>query len=198
MESVRIVNWTLSDGRPAVATITVTREMIDDIAYADGWNINLGKKKYESMDIKATISGKCMDRTSRVPTIISEDTFSADFTRKMKAAGVYARLTSSVYIKEDVYNQVMAAIEEATREAEQDPEYAKVVAEEKRIEEAIQNEKREKEENVFRTARETGEKQVLNQWLADCNDPKEECSTDICTIWAMPDGTKITTRTHTW
>jgi hypothetical protein len=57
---------------------------------------------------------------------------------------------------------------------------------------------REKEENVFRTARETGEKQVLNQWLADCNDPKEECSTDICTIWAMPDGTKITTRTHTW
>ena len=51
---------------------------------------------------------------------------------------------------------------------------------------------------IFETAKETGKKQVLKSWMEECNDPKEECSTDSVTLWAMPDGSKKTTRTHTW
>jgi hypothetical protein len=47
-------------------------------------------------------------------------------------------------------------------------------------------------------ARETGKPVELESWTEDCNDPREECSTDICRRLAMPDGTTKTTRTHTY
>lgn len=52
--------------------------------------------------------------------------------------------------------------------------------------------------NLFEIARKTGEKQLISKWLENCNDPKEECNTDICCKWAMPDGTITYTRNHTW
>jgi hypothetical protein len=66
-----------------------------------------------------------------------------------------------------------------------------------------QQEKIEQTENeritaIFEKAKQTGEKQYLNHYTADCNDQNEDCSTDIVTIWAMPDGTKTITRQHTW
>ena len=51
---------------------------------------------------------------------------------------------------------------------------------------------------IFETAKATGKKQALKSWMEDCNDPREECSTDSVTLWAMPNGTTKTTRQHTW
>ena len=51
---------------------------------------------------------------------------------------------------------------------------------------------------IFATAKETGKKQYINHYMADCNDPREECSTDVVTVYAMPDGTTKTERQHTW
>lgn len=67
---------------------------------------------------------------------------------------------------------------------------------------AEENKAKEEEQsrinNLFEIARKTGEKQLINKWLEDCNDPREECNTDICCEWAMPDGTRQYTRNHTW
>jgi len=52
--------------------------------------------------------------------------------------------------------------------------------------------------NLFELAKQTGEKQLISKWMENCNDPKEECSTDLCCLWAMPDGNKKVTRNHTW
>lgn len=43
----------------------------------------------------------------------------------------------------------------------------------------------------------TGEKQLLNKYMDECNDPNEECSTDSVSIYAMPDGTICESRQHT-
>jgi hypothetical protein len=51
---------------------------------------------------------------------------------------------------------------------------------------------------TIQQARETGKPVELESWTEDCNDPREECSTDICRRLAMPDGTTKTTRTHTY
>jgi predicted house-cleaning noncanonical NTP pyrophosphatase (MazG superfamily) len=56
----------------------------------------------------------------------------------------------------------------------------------------------EKIQEIFDTAKETGEQQEILRYLTDCNDPKEECSTDIVVEYAMPDGTKKIERNHTW
>lgn len=75
---------------------------------------------------------------------------------------------------------------------------------EKKAQEAEQK-KREKEraekervEAIFAKARETGEKQVIEQYSVPCNDPEEDCDIDIITVYAMPDGTRKTERHHTW
>ncbi len=53
-------------------------------------------------------------------------------------------------------------------------------------------------ENIFKQAKETGKKVEIEHFAVDCNDPHEDCSTDIITVWAMPDGTKTESRNHTW
>lgn len=56
----------------------------------------------------------------------------------------------------------------------------------------------ERVNRLFKLAKETGEKQLINKWTEDCNNKHLECNLDICCLWAMPDGTEETTRTHTY
>ena len=55
-----------------------------------------------------------------------------------------------------------------------------------------------KRELAFIKAKESGNPQVLKTWMADCNDPDEQCSLDHVTLFAMPDGTTKQNRMHTW
>jgi hypothetical protein len=50
----------------------------------------------------------------------------------------------------------------------------------------------------FAEAKQTSKKIFIRSWMADCNDPQEECSTDVVSEWAMPDGTTQISRQHTW
>lgn len=58
--------------------------------------------------------------------------------------------------------------------------------------------KEAKETPIFKKARETGEPQIIESYPVECEDPREECDTDIVTIYAMPDGTTKRTQNHTW
>lgn len=58
--------------------------------------------------------------------------------------------------------------------------------------------KDEKETPIFQKAKETGEPQILESYSIECEDPLEECDTDIVTVYAMPDGTTQRTQNHTW
>lgn len=61
-----------------------------------------------------------------------------------------------------------------------------------------QNAEKAKREAVFANARESGTKQVLTSYMVDCDDPKEECSFDTVTVYAMPDGSTSTSRIHNY
>lgn len=50
----------------------------------------------------------------------------------------------------------------------------------------------------YQQARETGEPVAIQRYTAECNDPGEECSLDIVTVYAMPDGSAKEVRRHTW
>lgn len=47
-------------------------------------------------------------------------------------------------------------------------------------------------------AKRTGKPVEIRSWTAECNDPHEQCSLDIITEYAMPNGTTKTERQHTW
>jgi len=152
MKVDRIIKWTLGDGRKAEAHISVTREMQDDIAYADGWNLNLGKKPYESFKIEVFIDGKFFERTFQYPQIVSTDNyFGADFVAKVKSMGGYARLTDRIIIKESVYNDIINAITEATAEAEQDQEYKDYITAKAEAEKAARSAKEAREKELTET-----------------------------------------------
>lgn len=50
----------------------------------------------------------------------------------------------------------------------------------------------------FDEAQRTGEPVVLYHYADNCNDPREECSLDFVVVYAMPDGSTKTERSHTW
>jgi hypothetical protein len=72
--------------------------------------------------------------------------------------------------------------------------YDEIVAEK----DAIKAEKQNKEAEIFAKAKVTGEKQILESYSVECNDPYESCDVDNITIYAMPDGTKKEIRIHTY
>ncbi|NLZ54041.1 MAG: hypothetical protein GX892_13030 [Thermoanaerobacteraceae bacterium] len=66
--------------------------------------------------------------------------------------------------------------------------------------EEVEEVKKEKEkiEKLFKKAKETGEKQLITKWIESCNDRTLECSTDMCYLYAMPDGIQKVERIHTF
>jgi len=51
---------------------------------------------------------------------------------------------------------------------------------------------------IFEKAKETGEKQLITSYSVECDDEKEECNFDLIYEYAMPDGSKIIDRIHTY
>ena len=50
----------------------------------------------------------------------------------------------------------------------------------------------------FKEAFKTNKPVLLHRWTTDCCDPHEECSIDIVTEYALPDGSTEIKRSHTW
>jgi len=64
--------------------------------------------------------------------------------------------------------------------------------------EAREQAEAEERQAKFDEAQRTGEPVELDSWMANCNDPREECSLDHVIEYAMPDGTTRVERHHTW
>jgi hypothetical protein len=172
--------------------------MNDNIAYADGWNINLGKEAYENLEITITVDGKYYARTNCEPSVVDERYYGKEFAAKVKNDGGYAILAQKVLLKKEIYDNVMAAIAEATAEAGRDVEYTAHNEAKKATEEATKKAKQSRMDEFLCQAKATGEKVLIKQWMEDCNDKNMECSTDVVYEWMMPDGSTKTTRQHTF
>ena len=128
MEATRTVKWETKNGKTATVEITKTRTVRDNISYADGWNVNLGKETVDLLEIRLRLDGKQVARDSQPPHVVTRTAYFSGYD-KIRAAGGYARL-GDAYISEDAYTAVMAAIAEADAEAAGTEEYAAVKAEE--------------------------------------------------------------------
>lgn len=67
--------------------------------------------------------------------------------------------------------------------------------------EAVEAKRAQREDELkvkFEEAKATDSPVLINNYMTDCNDPHEECSTDVVSVYAMPDGSERTERQHTW
>lgn len=85
-------------------------------------------------------------------------------------------------------------IEQEEREAQR---VAKIERENQEREQAWAREEEHKQ-GMIELAKQTGEKQIIREYSAPCNDRREECDIDNITVFANPDGTTETVRRHSW
>ena len=123
MKAARTVEIKMQSG-VVTLDIEVTRELREEIAYADGYNIPMGKKVHESMKITILHNGKKVDDTNWMPAVIRT------VEKKSYPAAAHATLGGKVILTEANYNLVMEAINSATVEVETaisaDAEYTEV------------------------------------------------------------------------
>jgi len=128
MKATRTATWTTASGKNIEVKIERTIDVQDNIAYADGYNVNLGKKTEDILCIEVRADGKFLTRDSHGPEIITERFYRKNY-KDLKAKGVYARL-GDAYINEEQYNLLTAAITEIDAELTPSPEFVAVKAQE--------------------------------------------------------------------
>lgn len=127
MKSTKTAEWTTEDGRNVNVEVELTKSVSDDISFADGWNINHGKKTYEGVDVKIFVNGKRTVSSWSKPELITKTGYGRDYETLIKK-GAYARI-SDTYINQKTYDAIMSLIAEATEECNS-PEFEAVKAEE--------------------------------------------------------------------
>lgn len=126
MTSTKTIAWTTKNGKQIEVEITRIRKIQDNISYADGYNVNLGKETCDSLVIEVKGDNKFLTRSYHAPAVI--DNMYRDYD-KYKAAGVHARL-GDIFIGEEQYNNIMALITQLDAEVTGGEEFAAVKAQE--------------------------------------------------------------------
>lgn len=111
--------------------VTIDRGVNNNNAYADGWNVDLGKKTYEYFEIWIEKGGKkafCRD-LNFVHKITDRDSYKSVIERMPQAYGRFG----DTYVSKEVYTVTMETIDEAKKVAteREDEEYTAVMADEK-------------------------------------------------------------------
>lgn len=156
MEATRSAEWTTEDGRIVKIEVKMIKKTVDDISYADGYNINLGKKTYESTEIKLYINGKLGISSSRLPSIVTK----LHYTKydEIIAKGGYAVL-GDTFISKKPYDAVMALVDELNLISD-DADYLEV--------KAVETSKKQAEEKAFEAEQSNYEKQLKNGLCPKC------------------------------
>ena len=127
MKAMRTVEIKMQSG-VVTLDIEVTRELREEIAYADGYNLPMGKKVHEDINIIINHNGKKVIDTNWMPAVIRAS------EKKRYPTTAYAILGGKVILTETNYNLTMEAINSAIEEAETaisaDAEYTEVKASE--------------------------------------------------------------------
>ena len=125
MEKTQTITWSSESGKEISVKIEITRAMETEVAYADGYNIELSKKKpVESMVIEARVDGELIGRGYNGPSIVNELTYTKQNYNYIKSQGGHSVLLGKIILKEARHNEIVAIIDSMIVDASQDPEYA--------------------------------------------------------------------------
>lgn len=113
-----------SKGRTVEFKVERTKGVQDNISYADGWNISLGKETVDSIYIELIIDGKSQTTSYSAPSALATDSYNYE---ELKAKGAYGTL-GNAYLSEINYNRLVDLIEEAEAELGETEEYKAVKA----------------------------------------------------------------------
>ena len=178
METTKSVKWESKSGMAIEAKITVSKNVNEVVAYADGHNVALGSEIAEKIEIAVYVNGQFHSRWNELPSVIDMTKIPAKFAKAF--AGAYARVTDTVNCNVKVYAEIINAVEEAINEIK-----AIETTEAEKAVEAVENEKEAEEaaeeiewaEKVMKEA--AGRTEILNranetEWIRSYNNLHNE------------------------
>lgn len=104
------VSKTINRKSGAKIIITMSRNVVDDIAYADGHDIKIGTTNHEWTEIKMIASNGKTVKGNQV-TVLDPKFHANDI-----AKGAYAQIAPNAYMSQDAYDEVIAALAELDAE----------------------------------------------------------------------------------
>jgi hypothetical protein len=144
----------------AIYQITLTREIMDKVAFLDGDSRVTGREVYESYEIRITpkATGKTFVHSGKPGAFAFLE---LPFRQEKYPQGAYARL-GNAYISQDVYDILTGMIEELNAENEKSDEQVAIEnAEAAKKQKAIENEKRINAEQA--------ERETHDGWCNKCH-----------------------------
>jgi hypothetical protein len=138
--------------------ISLTRDEIDNISFADGDNINLGRKIAERTSITLTMPNGQREYGSQ-PTVLDTRRVS---NKALIAQGAYASIGNACFQK-DAYDEIMAALAELDAQIGKSDEYMI-------LKQAEEDSKARGEANERRLAAEQTERESRPGYCRRCHD----------------------------
>jgi len=125
MKKEQTLTWTSESGKEISLKIEVTRAMETEVAYADGYNIELSKKQpVESMFIEVRVDGEFLGQGYNGPSVVTELLYTKQTYNHIKSQGGHSLLLGKVILKEAKHDEIVSTIDSMIAAASQDPEYA--------------------------------------------------------------------------
>jgi len=125
----RTIGWKTASGKNVEITMTHESIMADDISYADGYNLNLGRKPIQHGEITLKVEGM-KDVTVRYDSSIKAREFEACYTAKQPELVGYYRLPGfQIALGKEHAELVNAMIEEVVEAGKTEEYRAYTIAE---------------------------------------------------------------------
>ena len=150
------------------------------------------KKAAEQAEIDNILNGK---------TIISVSYCDGEYLSGWEVYGKQAKLLEKIGFVKYVSGWGYHISDDAIKTLGQEFNYPAAVEYMRPATEAAEAKKAKEQAELqvkFGEAKAIGKPVLIKSYMAECNDPREECSTDVVSIYAMPDGSRSTERQHTW
>lgn len=178
--------------------LTMIREKKDEI---------IAELEHQRAEREAVAAQKKANREAEKEAIrTGEKTIKAvwvdgEYLQAYQVSGIAAELLEELGIAKYIEGWGMRVEQDLIKALGEEFTYQQVVefTQPKRDQEATKEAQKKAELNAkFEEAKRTGKPVEIFRTTTECNDPKIECSLDIITIWAMPDGTQKEERIHTY
>jgi hypothetical protein len=137
--------------------VTLTRDVVDNVSYADGYNIKIGRQLIDRTEIKTIMPDGHQDSGSTVTVL------NPKYDAKYIAKGAYARFAPMAFVSREAYDWIMAALAELDAEVGKSDEFLALEAAEAR-------KRQEGEAELERQAAERVARKRQVGWCERCQD----------------------------
>ena len=122
----KTTSWTTERGNKMTASVTISKDVVENIVNLDGDIVNLGSKTVDTLNVTVSVNGSQKCSADSLPHIITKEWYSIDYDR-LTEKGIYARV-GDMYLTQDQYNQIMDLVKKIKEEITITAEYTETKA----------------------------------------------------------------------